>query len=167
MFHFAYCSVHLCKVNDAIVIQSSLSFYSLPYKGVLAWLVSIVNCFLLVLSLFYSVAVCFPEIWTSSAISFKYRCHRTWHMMIFTVFSLFCSGTHDGQVKKMLQYTWFQRIYQWCVCWYCSLKSAMLKQCRLQQNPYWICWPVWMLISVIEFLLHSVALLFRCCWYFL
>lgn len=87
---------------------------------------------------------------------FKNRCHRTWHMMIFRVFSLLCSWTHDGQVKKMLQYTWFQRIYQWCVCRYCSLKSAMPKQCRIQQNPYWVCWPAWMFISVIDFLLHSV-----------
>lgn len=35
----AYCSVHLCKVNGARAIQCSLSFHSLPYKGVLAWLV--------------------------------------------------------------------------------------------------------------------------------
>lgn len=90
------------------------------------------NCFLLVLSLFYTVAVCFPEIWTSSAISFKNRCHRTWHMMIFRVFSWLCSGTHDGQVQKMLQYTLFQRIYQRCVCHCSSLKSAMLKQCSVQ-----------------------------------
>lgn len=53
-------------------------------------------------------------------------------MMIFRVFSLLCSGTHDGQVQKMLQYTQFRRIYQRCVCHCSSLKSAMLKQCRVQ-----------------------------------
>lgn len=40
MFHLAYCSFHLSKVNDTIAIKCSLCFYSLPYKGVLAWLVS-------------------------------------------------------------------------------------------------------------------------------
>lgn len=42
MFLFAYCSFYLSKVNDAIAIYCSLSFYSLPYKGVPLWLFSTV-----------------------------------------------------------------------------------------------------------------------------
>lgn len=104
------------------------------------------------LSLFYTVTVCFPELWTQSAISFKNRCHRTdtlWSLGFF----------HYCVVELMIDR--FKTCYNTLDCreytsgMFVSTVAWNLLCWKYSKTTYWVCWPAWWLTSVINFLLHS------------